>query len=604
MCRIFGAFGQGPFEVQQLAAASKLLHCGGPDEQTVIARDGWSIGINRLAIQDLVQGSQPYTLDHNIYAVFNGEIYNHLELKRLVSSLNYTLTNYSDGSIIPALYAEYGDRFVEMLDGMFSIAIIDLRKQPKLLLACDPMGMKSLFYKVEDDQIIFSSEIRGLWPLSTREPEILIEKFDLYCAMQSIVGEESIYKGVKALKPGVVKCWIRDGDTQEHYFCGPPNSYNENLTFNESAQLLRRLLSEEVSSMLSADVPVCLVTSGGLDSSLVSVLAARERPGIKAFNIAYKGTWPADERNYAVELAQKSLIDLEVIESDPDSFIELLPKMVWHLGQPNAAPHALSTFILFKTIHERGFKVAVTGEGADEQFGGYARFAAAISNSTNHWAEPYLDKLSAIPRWLREELYHDEYKHFLKKNPSGYEEVVKEVTGYQGTDRLNHLLSYDLFKRFPYYILRRVDHLSMAHSVEVRLPFCQPKITQFAVQLPEAWKIYHNEVKKIVYKSAEGLLPSSILNRPKQPFTLPIEAMLLPPYPLFDYFAEIALSGSLIKTGMVNKKVVEKIIDDRAKKGEPYTAKALWTLGIFELWSQSNMYDFSISNLPNLVLTK
>jgi asparagine synthase (glutamine-hydrolysing) len=413
--------------------------------------------------------------------------------------------------------------------------------------------------------------------------------------MQSITSEDTIFKNVKALAPGAVKCWTM-GDSSSEFICtGPEFSLRNSNDYAESSELLRDLLSQEVSSMLSADVPVCLVTSGGLDSSLISVLGAYKQPGIKAFNIAYKGSWPDDERKFAIELAQRNEIDLEVIEVDPSSFIEIIPEMVTHLGQPNAAPHALSTYLLFKTIKERGFKVAVTGEGADEQFGGYQRFATALSNGSTNWLAQYLDKLSALPYVLREELYHEDYKHFLTNKASGYEKIVEKIKNIPKSNKLDHLLHFDLFERFPYYILRRVDHLSMAHAIEVRVPFCQPRVTQFAAHLPSDWKIKHQQVKRILYKASETLLPSSILNRPKQPFTLPIQAMLQPPHPLFYFFSETLLNGQLTKLRILKQKAVEKLIDDLMQTSDLVKSKALWTLGIFEIWYELNQ-DSTIQN--------
>ncbi|MCM3132894.1 asparagine synthase (glutamine-hydrolyzing) [Paenibacillus polysaccharolyticus] len=594
MCRIFGYLGDERIGVERMATSSSMQYNGGPDEQSVVIKDGWGLGINRLSIQDIATGGQPYALDNLIYAVFNGEIYNHLELKEKLFSKGYTINNNSDGGLIPSLYAEYGEKCFDMLDGMFAIAVIDLRNSPRLVLACDHLGIKSLYYKIENSQVLFSSELQGLWSLSNEQPEIRFEKFDMYCAMQSILGKETIYKNVYSLEPGIVKSWSLNGYSTECHFFGPHSTLQPAKDFEESAEMLRTMLTDEVASMLTADVPVCLVTSGGLDSSLISVLAAEQRSNLKAFNIAYKGTWPDDERKYAIELAEQHHIDLEVIEADPDTFIDILPKMLWHLGQPNAAPHSLSTYLLFETIHQRGFKVAVTGEGADEQFGGYARFAEAISNQNPFWWESYLDKMSAIPWTLREEFYHGDYHHFLMKQPSGYERVRNKVSSFSSDNRLGQLLNYDLFERFPYYILRRVDHLSMAHAVEVRVPFCQPQITHFASQLPDSWKIVNKQVKRILYQASEQILPRSILNRPKQPFTLPIQGMLLPAYRLFSYFAETLLSGHLVNSGIIRKAAVQKLIDGLMLQANATGTKALWTLAIYELWHQTCLSKPSI----------
>lgn len=592
MCRIFGILGNSIKVINGMALASNYQYNGGPDEQSVMVRDGWALGANRLSIQGVQNGAQPCSLGGKIYCVLNGEIYNFRELKKRLSEKGYVIDSDCDTAIIPALYSEYGEAFAEQMDGMFAVALIDLRSEPKLILACDHLGIKSMFYKKEKDRVIFSSEIDGIFSITGKPEKVRMEKIDMYFSMQSLVGEESIYENIKSLQPGTVMSWNLDGTYRTIHY-NAANPYITGLhTYEEYADYLEYMLKNEIDKMLTADVPICLVTSGGLDSSLISSIAADRKHGLKAFHIAYKGNWPDDERKYAEQLANYKNIDLEVIEADPAEFISLIPEMVSYLGQPNAAPHSLSTYILFQKIHEHGFKVAVTGEGADEQFGGYTRFAEAISGAADDWSGNYLDKLSAIPAGWRNKLYSDDYKKYLMESPSGYEAVVREICKKPNKDGLDYLLNYDKFKRFPYYILRRVDHLSMANSVEVRVPFCQPLITGFASSIPQEWKIKDGKVKRILYKAAKAYVPESIINRKKQPFTLPVQSMLVPSQPLFDYFAETVLNGRLIREGIIKRKVMEDFIDNYAQEKERLKAKVLWTLGIYEIWAAKKPEDY------------
>lgn len=594
MCRIFGILGNSMNAMDGMVLASNCQYKGGPDEQSLLVRDRWALGANRLSIQDVQNGTQPSSLGGKIFCVLNGEVYNFRELKKELTDKGHIIDSNCDTAIIPALYAEYGEAFAEKLDGMFAVALIDLREAPKLILACDHLGIKSMFYKKENDRVIFSSEIDGIRNITRKSEKVRIEKIDMYFSMQSIIGEESIYENIKSLQPGIVMTWNLDGTCRTIHYNPPEPCFPNIHTYEDYAECLENMLKNEIDNMLSADVPVCLVTSGGLDSSLVSSMVAEKKPGMKAFNIAYKGDWPDDERKYAIELANYKNIDLEVINADPAGFIKLLPEMVGYLGQPNAAPHSLSTYILFQKINESGFKVAITGEGADEQFGGYDRFADAISGTADYWSGIYLDKLSAITSNWRDRLYTDDYKNYLMENPSGYEKVVNEICKKPDKDSLDYLLDYDKFKRFPYYILRRVDHLSMANSVEVRVPFCQPSITHFASRIPQEWKIKDGKVKRILYKAAEKYVPESIINRKKQPFTLPIQSMLAPGQDLFDYFAETVLNGRLIKDGVVKRKTVEGLLGNFVAE----KAKILWTLGIYEIWAANKQGN----NMTNVLL--
>ena len=205
-----------------------------------------------------------------------------------------------------------------------------------------------------------------------------------------------------------------------------------------------------------------------------------------------------------------------------------MSQTIEHLGQPNSAPHALSTYALFKAIHDEGFKVAITGEGADEFFGGYERFQKATFSHDPKWLEQYFDTICATTQEMRTDTYSTDYKNFLLAyNFHPLMRAQKLITSEQGEEnRLKSLLRFDQYERFPSYILRRVDHISMANAIEVRVPFCQPMVTAFANSLPIDYLIDKESVKRLLYQSASDKLPRSILARPKQPFTLPITAML------------------------------------------------------------------------------
>ncbi|NRA86236.1 MAG: asparagine synthase (glutamine-hydrolyzing) [Rhizobiales bacterium] len=585
MCRIFGTFGLHNASLTKMAFCSVNQNHGGPDEQSIIIKPNWSLGINRLSIQDISGGGQPYTMDDRIYAVFNGEIYNHLKLREKLHKLGYKFKSNCDGAIIPAMYTEYGEDFVSQIEGMFSIALIDNRSTPKLFLACDQLSMKSVYYIEKNGQFSFSSELDGLKILDSDFGDIDSRAIDLYFSMRAIVGERTIFKNVQVLEPGTIKT-ISFGEKSNSrpFNVALEELPTPSLTFKAAGKTLKNLLDIEVQRMLQTDAPTCVVVSGGLDSSLISALAARRSEPLSAFHLAYKGNWPQDERKFATEHAKKYGLNLEVVEADPNIFPDILPDMVKHLGQPNSAPHSLSTYLLFQEVAKNGFKVALTGEGADEQFGGYNRFAKAYCNKQSEWADLYLDTLAAIPKYIRNKIYTSEFNtHICEKNQKYYE-ISTNINSLKMENRLDNLLQFDLFERFPYYILRRVDHLSMAHGVEVRMPFCQPSITSFAKSIPDGWKIQNSDVKRVVYEASRGLVPNSILNRSKQPFTLPVATMIQPGQKLFDYIYSLLTSQIFKERDLFRSDAIEGLFNDLAKGPNSAVANTLWTLAILEIW--------------------
>jgi asparagine synthase (glutamine-hydrolysing) len=254
------------------------------------------------------------------------------------------------------------------------------------------------------------------------------------------------------------------------------------------------------------------------------------------------------------------------------------------MGQPNAAPHALSTFILFKAIRSQGFKVAIAGDGSDELFGGYARFSRAITDCECDWFETYLDSLAVCPLSFRTKLYSDEFQRLLNSSGDCRSSIQNMMQGVQWKMRLHDLINFDLYKRFTYYTLRRIDHLSMAHGVEVRVPFCQRGITNLARGLRDALKIEGLNTKRAVLSAAKGVIPWEIIARPKQGFMLPIKVMLRVGEPLFEFVADVVLSRAAKQRGILRSDEVADLVDRQRTKPRVETAMILWALMILEIW--------------------
>lgn len=590
MCRILGYLGCQKIGEDKIKNAIQKQILGGPDSQSFIQKSQWALANNRLAIQGLLGGQQPFKLKKTT-AVYNGEIYNHKELKKELIQKSYTVDD-CDGSVILPLYDLYGESFFQYLDGMFAIAIIDETSETKLMLAVDHSGIKSLFYTFDhqNDMIYFASEICALSEFPIKK-NIREEAFNEYLIGRSMWHDKTFFEDIKVMEPrGLVTKSLGKSVVVSSYNLrtSPPQVSSDIGNIKDASRHLSDLLRDEIEKMLLTDVPVCLVTSGGLDSSLLTAIAAQNLSNIECFNIAYEGNWPSDERKFAKEIADKYSARYNQILIKEDDFLRILDLTVKHLGQPNSAPHSLSTYALFEAIHSAGYKVAVTGEGADETFGGYTRFRKACYNEAKEWDQQYFDEMCATTQEMRDLVYSKEYKTFIASYPSKLDlakKTIKTDADFQKS-RLKSILDFDQKKRFPSYILRRVDHLSMANSVEVRVPFCQSKIMEFAAMLPDDFLLDQNSVKKVLYQVAKPLLPVSIINRPKQPFTLPIVAMLRKGHMLFDALFDTLNSQEFKNRGIFDQNTVTSLIAKQEKSPSSENANMLWSIMMLEKWLQ------------------
>jgi asparagine synthase (glutamine-hydrolysing) len=579
MCRIYGHF-NAVVSPEELDAVSALQRHGGPDASGIRQGNTWSLGSNRLAIMDPDGGRQPYELpDGTVIVVFNGEIYNHAELRGQLRRRGYEFTDHCDGSILPALYHCYGDRFAEHIDGMYAIAVLDLRAGPRLLLATDHLAMKPVYYSWHPGrkELYFSSEIPSLLAFSAVSGRRWAPGLNAYLATKTPFGERTMFADVRVLPPAAIA--ICDPVSGLRIHRSPPRQL--------AADDVRAALRQETGALLAADVPVATITSGGLDSSLVTAFAAEKNPELHTFNIAYTGSWPGDERHFARQVARRAGATYHQVEINPVTFPDLLPDVVWHLGQPNADPITLSTYALFAAVHDAGFKVALTGDGADEVFGGYGRMRAAAEAAAagRPWEQAYLDELSAVPARLRARLYTGAYAAEVAAEPPVPTEAMRML--YQGDGTvLDRITSFELEYRLPAYHLRRVDHLSMAHAVEVRLPFCQRRIFGLGRELADWQRIGPAGVKLSLYQAAAGLLPPDVLARPKQPFTLPVTAMLTPGWPLWEYARDMLAPARLRGAGEIDPRPVEALFAAQAVRPGDTTALAIWALLVHQIWCE------------------
>ncbi|MFF7181896.1 asparagine synthase (glutamine-hydrolyzing) [Streptomyces sp. NPDC008121] len=596
MCRIFGSFAAGAArpEPAELSAVSARQRHGGPDEHHVLGGPGWSLGCDRLAVTDPRGGRQPYRLPHlpGILAVLNGEIYNHAELRRHLAARGHRFPDRCDGTVLPALYAEYGPAFADHLDGMFAVAVLDLRAGtghgPRLLLAVDDMGMKPvhLHHDPADGSTRFASEIPALLAFDGVRISPREDTLDTVLATRTPFSARTALDGIDVLPPGATAV-VRPGRPPLVRRRAPHRAPagDAPASAGDAQDVLRR----EVRRLVRAEVPVCAITSGGLDSGLVTALAAEyaretDAPPLHTFHLTYRGTWPGSESAYARSVARRARTVHHEVAVDPDELGSLLTRTVRHLGQPNADPIALSTYALFRAVRQSGFTVALAGDGADELFGGYDRMRAALDAPAGaDWAGAYTDALSAAPRMLREHLYTPGYRAFIAERGSAADRIEQELRSAEavGAGRLEAMTAFETRWRLPAYHLRRVDHLSMAWAVEARMPFCQPSVVSYARSLPPEAR----RGKRALYEAGRELLPAAVLNRPKQPFTLPIAALLTPGSPLLDTVRELLSPARLVLGGRLRADRVGRLLARQLERPSQQDALALWGIAVHELWS-------------------
>ncbi|KRV49141.1 asparagine synthase [Wenjunlia vitaminophila] len=590
MCRIYGCFGGGTVGREVLDAVAGAMLEGGPDEQTCRVGDGWAVGTNRLAIQGIAHGHQPFERD-GLTCAFNGEIYNHRLLRAELAAKGYSFEGDCDGDVLLPLYELYGDAFVSRLEGMFAIAVVDRRDEPCLKLFTDHAGMKSLYYHLSADgrRLSFASELRALSRFPDFPDEIDPLAVDRYLGGRAVWGPSTVYARVRTLEPGSA---LRFAGGRLSVTRTPPEPDPDwrdgELTVAGAAAELDELLRQELTRMLDADVPVCVITSGGLDSSYTTALAAHLVSDVASFNIAYRGDWPADERHFAEEVARHCGTRHHQVLLEPADFPGIIDRFVRHLDQPNNAPHSLSTFALFEAVHDAGFKVALTGDGADELFCGYARFVKAARDTSTTWHRAYQDTMAAVATPALDRLYTPDYLARVSEAGGRFadrsgDDLDRRVRGAEH-DKLETLLRYDQFERFPYYILRRVDHLSMAHSVEARIPFLQPSVMRLAHALPAHVKVSGDTVKAPVAEAARRWVPASVVNRPKQPFTLPITAMIKPGEALHDMIGDLLLGPGARCHDYVRRDTVNDLFRTQTQGPEAHAAQTLWSLLVLETW--------------------
>jgi asparagine synthase (glutamine-hydrolysing) len=635
VCGILGAYGVATVDDQVVAAMSDAIAHRGPD-----AAGTWTssddahrvrLGHRRLSIIDLSDAAnQPFVKD-GLVLVFCGEIYNYRELRAELRDAGTGFRTDSDTEVLLEAWRRWGPASLRRLRGMFAFAIYDERRRT-LTLARDHFGIKPLFYTFRDGGIAFASELKGLRPLLGARPAIDHSAIVASLMYYWIPEDHCVYQGVHKLPPG---SWLEvgpDGRQRLERWFDPRAELAGPSDRQVDVEELRRVLEDSVAAHLVADVPISTFLSGGLDSSLITVLAARRNLDLDCYTISFR---PEDRRleampddlSYARKLATQHGIRLHEVEIAPD-VADLLPRMVHTLDEPIGDAAAINAYLICKAARDAGVKVLLSGMGADELFGGYRKHYAGLLASRyrrlpgvlrRNLVAPAVDRLPVAgarrgyraARWAKrfvafadlpeEAAFRRSYTHYdvgeLHEllDPELWPQVdrlVEEHAAVYGEgpadDQVNRMCYTDTRMFLPGLNLAYTDRASMAASTEVRVPYVDKEVAAAAFAIPGAAKIAGRERKAILKQAAEAWLPREIVYRPKGLFSAPLRAWIR--RDLVDMVEDLVAGGTLVTSGLVDKQMVRTMIDDD-RRGAADRSKEIWQLLTLEVWYRQQGED-------------
>jgi asparagine synthase (glutamine-hydrolysing) len=602
------------------AMADTIRHRG-PDDEGYYVSGPVALGFRRLSIIDLHTGHQPMSNeDGSIWIVFNGEIYNYRDLRTFLLEKGHVFKTRTDTEVIVHLYEEFGPECLEKLRGMFSFAIWD-KNARTLLLARDRVGIKPLYYHLTDTSLIFASEIKAILADPSVDRQMDPELIDRFLTFMYMPGQETLLKGVQKLAPGHYLL-VKDGEPVirqywELTFTEPFQSKNIEQT---EADLLR-LLSETVNLHMIADVPVGVLLSGGVDSTGVLSLAVDQtNKKISTFTVGFSGKEVADERPYAKLAAERFGTQHYEMTITAEDFAAFLPKYVWHMEEPVCEPPAIALYYVSKLARNH-VTVLLSGEGGDEAFAGYSNYRNLVWLERVKRGGPLVNNAIAGGMSLANSLFNfsrlakyvplindrfPDYYYGRTSNPhrttgnglgSVYStdflrgvdrefslEPVRTLQAHvRGHETLDAMLYIDSKTWLPDDLLIKADKMTMANSIELRVPLLDHKVLEFAASLPSKFKLNGLTTKFILKKALSQKIPAEIRDRKKTGFPVPYESWLRAD--LKDLVWDVLMDSRTINRGYFGRAAIEKLL--RANSNGTNCSKDIFSLLTLELWQRT-----------------
>jgi asparagine synthase (glutamine-hydrolysing) len=574
----------------------------GPDDAGNFVAGEIGLGFRRLSIIDLASGHQPMdNEDGSIRLIFNGEIYNYRELRSYLLEKGHVFRTKADTEVIVHLYEELGEDFVDRLNGMFAIAIWDSTRK-KLVLARDRVGEKPLYYTRTSGHFYFASEIKAF--LAVREiPKILREELlPEFLAFGNVYGESTLLRGICELLPGHILV-LQGAESRVRQYWDPNYVPNDDISEASAKSQLKNLLSESVDMRLMSDVPLGAFLSGGVDSSLtVALMTQLMKHPVETFSVGFANEY--SELPYASQVATLLHTNHHELVIDEQTFFESIPRLIYSQDEPINHSSAVPLHLLAAFAKRQGVTVLLSGEGGDELFAGYSSYAAMLRDLA-------LRRLLPAPLWRMasgplDTLGFQKHSKIVERYSGSVEDLIFGTQSILSKKDLGRLIArtdfradyfFSLLSRSDYSPLSKIlyahlktrlvsllmkqDKMTMAASLEVRVPFLDHRIVRLAASMPDQLKIRNGEGKYILKKVAEEFLPRNIIYRQKAGFPVPLAAWFKKP----NRFTEVLMEERTLDRGLFDRDTTARIVE-RHKQGEHDYSSTIWNMVNLEIWAR------------------
>lgn len=593
MCGICGIFSLSSDEVNKselLRMNSQLVHRG-PDEEGIYVNQEIGLASRRLSIIDLKTGKQPiHNESKNLWVVFNGEIYNFLKIKKELLAKGHRFYTESDTECLVHLYEDMGAKCVDKLEGMFAFAIWDERKK-ELCIFRDPVGKKPLYWTIFNNKFYFASEPKSILSVTGFRPEIDRTSLTKYFFYGYVPSPKTIFQRIRRISSGNYLKVDKNGKVQEIEYWDFDYSQKTDLNKKEIKNEILKLLKEAVDKRLISDVPIGIFLSGGIDSSLIAALVPTKR--FEAFTIGFEQK-DFDESLFAKQVAKHFGFKQNLRIFSEGEVCKTLPKILEIMDEPMADPSILPTYLLCNFSRQK-VKVALSGDGGDENFAGYPKYLghfflnqSRLEKINLSFLSPFLNnKLSSFFRYSNKESYLRNQLWISSLDPVEVEKLVaaefdfSELKNlhrrFNGSDLLDEAFYLDQKMTLSDQFLVKVDRISMANGLEVRCPFLDKNLVEFCAKIPSRMKIEGFKTKSLLREIAKDFLPKEIIDRPKMGFGIPLERWL--ENNLKDYVNEYISPQRIKREKILNYPMVEELIKRR-------DSSFIWKLLLFEVWKE------------------
>ena len=610
MCGIAGAvLVEGNAALPDPERMIATLRHRGPDGTGYFRSSTCVLGNARLSIIDLETGEQPVANeDESVWTVLNGEIFNFIELRADLQRLGHRFRTRSDTEVIVHAYEEYGDRFVEHLSGQFAIALWDVPRQ-RLLLARDRVGIRPLFYTTVGGRLLFGSEVKAILAVTPETARLDEQGLAQVFTFWGTVGQRTVFRGIRSLPAGHLLIAQSGAERLERYWdwTFPQGEGRTDLSLDEAAEALHALLTEVVRQQLRSDVPVGAYLSGGLDSSGIAALARENVGTLQTFSLTFEDP-EFDESAYQRQMANFLGVSHSAVCCTTRDIGNVFPDLIWHTETPLLRTAPAPLMLLAQHVHEQGFKVVLTGEGADEVFGGYDLFKEG--KIRRFWARqpdslwrpalfsrlyPYLARSPVANRHFArlffgqhlEELGNPFYAHLTRWSTTRgiFRLLSPELQASLASAAPEEELREQLPARFGawsdlardqyievktllegYLLSSQGDRVSLAHSVEGRVPYLDHRVIEFVNALSPRYKLRGLHEKVLLRRSLRGIVPEAILKRVKQPYRAPDSRCFFQGERPLPYVEELMSPANVRRSGYFRPEAVTRLLE-KCRKG-------------------------------------